>query len=81
MTHATTAVHSKASMSVKKERLLVTAYRCCKCDHLWLPRRPFDPIDSDALPKRCPSRECASPNWNRPETNEPGTRGPAKASR
>ena len=49
-------------MPVKKEKVAVTVYTCSRCGHRWLPRKPFDPIDLTALPKKCSA--CASPLWD-----------------
>ena len=37
-------------------------YRCCRCDHEWLPRK------KDQEPKVCP--HCKSPYWNVPRQKE-----------
>ena len=37
----------------------VTAYRCERCGHEWIPRKEGNP-----LPTVCP--KCKSPYWNKP---------------
>lgn len=40
----------------------VTAYRCERCGHEWIPR------DDSRLPTVCP--KCKSPYWNRKRKNK-----------
>lgn len=42
-----------------KELTLIPGYRCSRCGHTWVPRRPNPP-------KVCPNRKCKSPYWYRP---------------
>lgn len=41
----------------------VTAYRCERCQHEWIPRKMIK-----KLPVVCP--KCKSPYWNRPKKKE-----------
>lgn len=66
-------------MGVEKKRVLVTVYTCERCGHEWLPRKPFDPIDFDALPKTCSN--CNNPNWNMPKDEDPDRPQPNPRSR
>lgn len=50
-------------MPAKKEK--VTVLSCSRCDHRWVPRNPFDPIEKAVLPKICPS--CKNTLWNEPK--------------
>ncbi len=45
----------------------VTAYRCERCRHEWLPRRALE--QGGALPTVCP--KCKSPYWNKPKDGAP----------
>ncbi len=40
----------------------VWAFKCERCDHDWIPRKPWK--EGDKLPTVCP--KCKSPYWNRP---------------
>lgn len=33
-------------------------YKCLRCGHTWIPRKPERPV-------RCPKRGCMSPYWDR----------------
>ena len=52
-------------------RKLVWAFRCLRCEHEWLPRKPLegdDPPSGDQRPRVCP--KCKSPYWDRPRKHE-----------
>jgi len=44
----------------------VWAFRCLRCEHEWLPRKPWEgdePPPAEGLPTVCP--KCKSPYWSR----------------
>lgn len=41
--------------------ITVPGYRCTRCDHQWVPRRPTPP-------RVCPT--CKSPYWDRPRRRD-----------
>lgn len=40
-------------------------YRCLKCDHVWLPKKP-------GIPTQCPNQECRTAYWYQKDRPAPG---------
>lgn len=38
---------------------IVSAFKCLRCEHKWIPR-------TDNFPEVCPNPKCKSPYWNNP---------------
>lgn len=62
------AGRSKRIKPVQKRKIEVTVFTCLRCDHVWLPRRPLDPIEDTPIPKKCAA--CGSNLWNVPRQRE-----------
>ena len=45
-----------------KVNIMVTGFRCERCDHEWIPR------NGNRQPKVCP--KCKSPYWDRPRKHD-----------
>lgn len=50
-------------------RVTVEAFRCERCEHVWVPRSK-DAKDEE--PRVCP--KCKSPYWNTPRQRKTGTK-------
>lgn len=47
--------------------ILVRAYRCERCEHVWVPRGKYKDVEPPVCPK------CKSAYWNRPRKSDEPT--------
>jgi predicted Zn-ribbon and HTH transcriptional regulator len=57
-------VQTEAPHKAGMVKVQVDAWKCERCEHVWLPRDP------DTKPRVCP--KCKSPYWDRPRRAKPG---------
>ena len=54
-------------------RVMVSAFKCDRCSHVWLPKDLLNKLEEldKYLPKVCP--KCKSPYWNTPKKKSKNT--------